>query len=449
MNMTQSPALTQAVTARALQMTLQKARAADVLEHINPVYVPYLEATARTQIFFGGASSGKSVFLAQRDVMDVRRGGRNFLVCRQVGRTLRGSVVQETRRVISEWGLNDEFSINKTDGTVTHRNGYQIVFVGLDDVEKLKSLIPARGVFTDVRIEEATETERATVKQLLKRQRGGEADTPKRLTLSFNPILQSNWIYDEYFKALAWADDQREYRSDDLTILKTTYADNRYLTPDDVKDLEGETDTYYRDVYTLGKWGILGHVIFQNWRVEDLSGMAREFANHRNGLDFGFSSDPAALVVSHYDRKRKAIYIYGELYETGMTNDVLAREMLALIGNRPVTCDSAEPKSITELRQCGVNARGAKKGKDSVEHGIQWLQQQQIVIDVRCINTRNEFASYHWKKDASGRAMRIPADRDNHIIDAMRYAYEDEQNDTDWQTVSELGHVEEFKSKWQ
>lgn len=446
--MTLSPAFTQAVTARAMQMIARRARV-DIHQHINPVYLPYLDATARTQIFFGGASSGKSVFLAQRDVMDVRRGGRNFLVCRQVGRTLRGSVVQEARRVISEWGLTDEFSINKTDGTITHCNGYQIVFVGLDDVEKLKSLIPAHGVFTDVRIEEATETERATVKQLLKRQRGGEADVHKRLTLSFNPILQSHWIYDEYFKGLAWADGQREHRGEGLTIFKTTYADNRYLTPDDVRDLEGETDAYYRDVYTLGKWGILGHVIFQNWRVEDLSGMRNEFTNHRNGLDFGFSSDPAAIIVSHYDRKRKRIYIYDELYETGMTNDVLAREALSLIGNRPVICDSAEPKSIHELRQAGVNALAAKKGKDSVEHGIQWLQQQEIIIDVHCINARNEFASYHWKKDSSGRAMRIPADRENHLIDGLRYAYENEQDDTDWQTVSELGHVEEFKSKWQ
>ena len=396
------------------------------LDRINAVYHPHLANHARVQIYYGGASSGKSVFLAQRDVIDVMRGGRNFLVCRQVGRTLRGSVVQEVRKVISEWGLTDEFSINKTDGTVTNRNGYQIIFAGLDDVEKLKSLVPAKGVFTDVRVEEATECERDTIKQLLKRQRGGDPATAKRLTLSFNPIMRSHWIYHEYFGGIAWADEQKQYSGDGLSILKTTYRDNRYLTADDVRDLESETDNYYRDVYTLGKWGVLGNVIFQNWRVEDLSGMTDQFTNRRIGLDFGFSSDPAALVVTHYDKKRKTIYVYNEHYERGLTNDVLAREVLAKVGRDGVTCDSAEPKSIAELQQYGVGASGARKGKDSVEHGIQWLQQQTIVVDAQCINTRNEFSTYHWKQDSSGHAMRQPVDKDNHIIDALRYAYERE-----------------------
>ncbi len=396
------------------------------LDKINAVYHPYLSNVARVQIVYGGAASGKSVFLAQRDVIDVMRGGRNFLVCRQVGRTLRGSVVQEVRKVIEEWGLSDEFNINKTDGTVTHRNGYQIIFAGLDDVEKLKSLVPAKGVFTDVRVEEATETERTTVKQLLKRQRGGDPGMSKRLVLSFNPIMQSHWIYQEYFGGIAWADDQKQYNGDGLSILKTTYQDNAWLTADDVRDLESETDTYYRDVYTLGKWGVLGNVIFQNWRVEDLSEMADQFTNRRVGLDFGFSSDPAALVVTHYDKKHKTIYLYNEHYERGLTNDVLARELLAKVGQDAVICDSAEPKSIVELKQHGVRANSAHKGKDSVDYGIQWLQQQTIIIDAKCINARNELSTYHWKQDGSGRAMRQPVDKDNHLIDALRYAYERE-----------------------
>lgn len=445
--MTSDTLLVQGVARRVLQLLQAQSNIVSYRDHINPVYLPYLDNMSRVQIFYGGASSGKSVFLAQRDVLDVMKGRRNFLVCRQVGRTLRGSVVQEIKRVIEAWSLQDRFSINKTDGTVTCDNGYQIVFVGLDDVEKLKSITPARGAFTDVRIEEATETERDSVKQLTKRQRGGDPDTPKRLTLSFNPIIQSHWIYDEYFSRIAWADEQTEYAADGLSILKTTYTDNRYLTPEDVSDLENETDTYYRDVYTLGRWGILGGVIFKNWRVEDLSGMMKQFTNRRHGLDFGFSSDPAAVIATHYDRMRRTIYIFDELYETGLTNDVLAREAKAILNADAVTCDSAEPKSITELRQCGLNAIGAKKGKDSVAHGIQWLQQQTIIIDSKCINARNEFSTYHWKKDAGGRSMRVPVDRNNHLIDSLRYAYEDEHDDATWE--SDLGHVEEFKSKWQ
>lgn len=366
------------------------------------------------------------MFLAQRAVLDLLKGGRNYLVCRQVGRTLRGSVISEIRKVIADWDLSSRFNLNKTDGTVTCDNGYQIIFTGLDDVEKLKSLTPAKGVITDIWVEEATETDKATVKQLLKRQRGGDPNTPKRLTLSFNPIVKSNWIYKEYFARINWADDQREYRREELSILKTTYKDNRFLTESDIYDLEHEEDAYYLDVYTLGNWGVLGNVIFKNWRVADLSRMRDEFTNRRNGLDFGFSSDPAALLVSHYDKKRKTIYIYEEIYELGLTNDVLAEDIKALIGRDRLVCDSAEPKSIAELRQYGVNAIGARKGKDSILFGIQWLQQQTIVIDIRCINTRNEFEGYKWVEDKDGNALRRPVDKNNHIIDGARYAYEDD-----------------------
>ena len=393
---------------------------------INPAYLPYLSAEQRIQIFYGGSSSGKSVFLAQRDIIDLLRGGRNFLVCRQVGRTLRGSVVMEARKLINEWGLSSVMSVNKTDGTITCANGYQMVFAGLDDVEKLKSVVPEKGVFTDIRIEEATETNRETVKQLLKRQRGGDASVKKRMTLSFNPILKLHWIYQDYFAPLGWADDQTQYSDDDISILKSWYIHNNFLTPDDIRGLETETDSYYYNVYTLGNWGVLGDVIFTNWRVEDLSGVKDQFTNQRHGLDFGFSSDPAALVSSHYDKTRKRIYIFDELYERGLTNDLLASEVKEKIGNHRVTCDSSEPKSITELKGYNVSAIGARKGKDSVLHGIQWLQQHEIVVDKSCVNTQNELQLYQWKKDKDGNSMRQPVDKNNHIIDALRYAYEDD-----------------------
>jgi phage terminase large subunit len=358
-------------------------------------------------------------------VLDVLKGGRNYLVTRQVGRTLRGSVFTEVNRVINGMGVQHLFNINKSEMLITCLgNGYQIIFAGLDDVEKLKSLVPAKGVITDIWVEEATETERNAVKQLYKRQRGGDPNTPKRITFSFNPILQNFWIYTDYFANIGWTDTQTEYQSDDLSILKTTYKDNRFLTADDIKDLENETDKYFYQVYTLGNWGVLGNVIFTNWSVQDLSGMQDQFVNIRDGLDFGFSSDPAALPHTHYDYTRKTIYIFDELYERGLTNDILAEEVLRICGSNNIPCDSSEPKSIVELRQYGVNASSATKGKDSVIHGIQWLQQQTIIIDPKCINTINEFRQYKWKEDKDGNAIRQPVDKNNHIIDALRYAYE-------------------------
>ena len=157
--------------------------------------------------------------------------------------------------------------------------------------------------------------------------------------------------------------------------------------------------------------------------------MRNQFVNRRNGLDFGFSSNPAAIGVSHYDKMRKTIYVYDEFYDTGYTNDLLAKEIKRMIGNDQIVCDSAEPKSIQELRNHGVNATGAKKGKDSINFGIQWLQQQTIIVDKNCINAQNELRQYKWKEGADGKPVSPPKplDKDNHFIDGgLRYAYEDD-----------------------
>jgi len=397
---------------------------------VNDIYIPHIANYSRTQIFYGGSSSGKSWFLSQRCVLDILAGGRNYLVCRQTARTIRGSVYQQIERVIREAGLSEYFTLNKSDALITCKNGYQIMFAGLDDVEKIKSMVPAVGVITDIWIEEATETERGDVKDLYKRQRGGDEKTNKRMILSFNPILQSHWIYEEHFKAIAWADDQKEYKDDDLSILKTTYKDNRFLTKQDHKDLENERDKYRYNVYTLGNWGILGHVIFTNWKVMDLSGMHAQFTNHRYGLDFGYSVDPSALWVAHYDKQNKRIYVYDELYQRGLTNDLLAEEVKKKIGGEYVVCDSAEPKSIAELQNYGVVAGAADKGKDSVLHGIQWLQQQEIIIDKNCVNTKMEISTAHWQEDAGGNAILKPNDTNDHLISAGRYAHEQDQKAT-------------------
>lgn len=411
----------------------------------NAAYLPYLNNYARVQIFFGGSSSGKSVFLAQRAVWDILKGGRNYLVCRAVAKTIKKSVFQEIKKVIKAWGMLAEFKINESDLTITARNEYQILFAGLDDVEKLKSITPAKGALTDIWLEEATEAEPDDIKQLMKRQRGGKEETLKRFTMSFNPILQSHHIYLTFFSALAWADDQTEYISDELSILKTTHLDNRFLTTQDHADLENEKDPYFRDVYTLGKWGVLGDVIFTNWIIADLDDPASEYylpeaqrTNHRNGLDFGFGGAPAGMPVTHYDKNHKRIYIFKELYEYGLTNDLLAEEVKELIGywrtdesgkricksTQPVTCDSAEPKSISELQKLGINALPAEKGSDSVNFGIQWLQQQTFIIDKRCVKSKTEIQQYQWKKDKDGNSMKVPVDKNNHIIDGLRYGYE-------------------------
>jgi len=394
-------------------------------ELFNDAYYPHLLDNTRMQIYFGGASSGKSFFMGQRTALDALS-GRNSLVLRNVARTIRGSCWNEVVKAISTLPptLRDCFNISKSEMLITaSNNGAQILFAGLDDVEKIKSITPAKGVLTDIWIEEATETSYDDYKQLEKRLRG-ESRHPKRITLSFNPIYREHWLFREFFGG--WVDGATEYHGDGLSILKTTFRDNRFLTEDDRLALENEKDPYYKAVYSDGDWGVLGDVIFRNWRVENLDEFEKRADRLFFGLDFGFSSDPAAGVKLHYDRAHKRIYILDEIYERGLTNDHLARVLKPFAGRNYITCDSSEPKSIAELKGFGINALGAAKGPDSVVHGIQWLQGHEIIVNTKCQNVKNELTLYQWRKDRDGNSMRVPEDRDNHLIDALRYSLESE-----------------------
>lgn len=390
---------------------------------LNAVYVPHLKNEHRYQLYYGGSGSGKSVFLASRCVLDVLQ-GRNYLIVRQVSRTLRQSCWNEITKAINRMGLREYFNVSKSEMVITAvNNGKQILFAGLDDVEKIKSTTPQDGVLTDIWIEEATETYYADFKQLDKRLRG-QSKHKKRLTLSFNPVYKTHWIYAEFFGI--WEDGKSYAESDTVSILKTTYKDNRFLVDDDRAAMENEKDPYFREVYTLGNWGVLGDVIFRNWRAEDLSDISDAYPTRLYGLDFGFSQDPCAAVDCAYDRKHQRLYIFRELWEKGLTNSMLAERLKIFCEHRPICCDSAEPKSIAEIRNFGISAFPAKKGPDSVVHGIQWLQGLEIVVDVSCHHLREELTTYQWKRDKDGNSMAIPEDKNNHLIDALRYAVETE-----------------------
>ena len=387
----------------------------------NPTYYPYLNDETHTQIFFGGSSSGKSYFvIGQRCVIDMLKGDHNYLITRNTQLSVRKSVFNEILKAISFFKVDKLFSVNKTDLVITCHNGYSIMMAGLDDSEKIKSITPAKGVITDIIIEEATETDYAAVKQLHKRLRGF-SKVKKRVMLLFNPILKSHWIFQEYFGN--WDESKNVYKDDNLLIVKTTYKDNKFLTDDDIYQLENEKDKYWRDVYTYGNWGVLGHVIFTNYVFRDLTEERKRFDNLRCGLDFGYT-DPTGIIKSHLDMARKRLYILDESYETGLTNDLLAVEIRRVCGDELVTCDSEDPKSIQELRNLGISATGAMKGKGSINFGIQWLQQFQIIIDNKCQNFKNEIQQYRWQEDKDGNVLPIPVAKNDHLIDPLRYACE-------------------------
>ena len=417
----------------------------------NPCYLPYLEDQTPLQIYFGGSSSGKSVFVVgQRAVFDLLHGGRNYLIARNVSSTLRTSVFNEIDKVITEWGLRDLFTVNKAEMTFTCRNGYQAILKGLDDPEKIKSITPKKGIITDIVIEEATETTKDAYKQLTKRLRGTtRGNIQKRVTLLFNPILKSHWIYKEFFNG--WIDGVDLLRLDKILIFKTTHLNNQFLSDQDHAALEAETDEYYYNVYTLGNWGVLGDVVFTNWHVEDIKSnpdLLKTFDIFRHGLDFGFTNDPTAYNKIYYHKASKRLYILDEWNARGVTNDDISRAVRPFVGDDVIVCDSAEPKSIVELSALGVNAAGARKGKDSVNHGIQWLKQQKIIIDASCQHTRSNFEVYHWTKNKAGEVLNIPVDRDNHHIDAIRYAMEDLMLTAGDDEIEEVGDLLTAEVDW-
>jgi len=380
---------------------------------MNPVYRQAKNTDKRYRILYGGAGSGKSHFVAQETILNMLNNKHmNYLVVRKVGKTLRNSVFRLLTDLINEYNLNGYFNINKTEMSISCLSGAKLITSGLDDVEKLKSITGINRIW----IEEASEITEKDFNQLDLRLRG-VSSVNYQMTLTFNPISELHWLKKTFF----------DVGKPNSFVLKTTYLDNKFLDKEYrrvLNHLQEEDYQYYR-IYALGEWGTLGNLIYTNWEKKNLTKM--QFDNIFHGVDFGFSNDPTAYVKLHYDKKHKTIYILDELYQTDMFIDELAAELKDKVNNY-VMCDSSEPRSIEDLRRHGINARAAKKGPDSVEHGIKFIQRHKIIVDSSCINTIKELTSYKWKEDKNGNVLPKPVDANNHILDALRYALETEMS---------------------
>ena len=225
----------------------------------NDVYLPYLDNTDRYLVFYGGGSSGKSYFIAQRYIYKLIHPQRcNLLVVRQTGDTNRRSTFPLLKQVISNWNLAEHFKVNESDMRIICKlTGNEVAFAGLDDVEKIKSITFSNGELTDIWVEEATETQEADINQLKVRLRGGKSK--KQIVLSFNPINIQHWIKKHFIDSKL------------ATVCFSTYKDNKFLTDDDRKALEDlkYIDEYTYEVYCLGKWGILGKTVFNARAIQN------------------------------------------------------------------------------------------------------------------------------------------------------------------------------------
>jgi phage terminase large subunit len=227
-----------------------------------------------------------------------------------------------------------------------------------------------------------------------------------------------SWVYERFHNQI----------DEDATILKTTYLDNKFLPDKYVQSLlklKSTNYTYYK-IYCLGEFGTLGKQIFTNYRVEDLSNH-KQINKLRVGQDYGYSEDITACILIDIDVINKKLYVIDEFTGKGLLTDEIASGLINRGWHKYTNVgDSAELRLIQELRNKGINIKPAKKGKDSVLHGITYLQQFEIIIDKRCLTTIEEFANYTWEKDKkTGEYINKPIDKYNHTIDSVRYGVED------------------------
>ena len=374
------------------------------------VYENIADYSNRFEVYYGGAGSGKSYGALQKVLLKALKYKRKVLVLRKIQNTVKDSVWALMKAHLTASGYYDACRINKSDYEIELPNGSIFLFKGLDDPEKIKSI---DGI-TDIVIEEATELTEDDYTQLNLRLRAKADD--KQIYLMFNPISKKNWVYDYFFV--------REL-PDNVKIVKTTYQDNKFLDDEyraELERLKDRNPAYYR-IYCLGEFATLDKLVFPVYETKIISEADIQGLKRWIGLDFGYINDPSAIVWGYIDTERKTIYVTGEYVKRGMKNNEIAETMIDLGVHKDKSYgDSAERKSIDEIRDKGVNIDPTEKGKDSIIHGIQWIQQYNLIVDERCFKVREELDNYTWKKDKkTGEYINEPVDTFNHTIDAIRY----------------------------
>lgn len=343
----------------------------------------------------------------------------NTLVVRKVERTLRDSCYSDLKWAIERLGVSHLWQCTTSPLEITYKpTGQKIIFRGLDSPFKITSISVPHGVLNFLWLEEAYEILKEDEFNIIDESIRGKLPDGyfKRVTITFNPWSEMHWLKRRFF----------DVPLDNVLAMTTTYRCNEWLSETDIamyEDIRRRSPSRAR-IACDGEWGVAEGLVFDNWRVEDLSEQIPRFDNIRAGMDFGYAADPNALVKLHIDSKRKTIYVFDEYYQAGMTDAELLRVCKDFFGTLYVTCDSADPKTIDYLAVNNVRAVGAVKGADSILRGIRWLQGFDIVIDKKCANFIKEISQYAWEKDKFDNVMAKPVDVNNHLIDAMRYSVE-------------------------
>jgi len=350
----------------------------------------------------------------------------NLLVVRKTFRTLKDSCFTELKWAITRLAVQDHWKITESPLQMTYiPTGQTIYFRGLDDPLKVTSITVDVGYLCWMWIEEAYEIMKEADFDILDESiRGQVADGLfKQITLTFNPWNEHHWIKKRFFDA---APDV------DILALTTNFMCNEWLDAADKKVFETMRKNNPRRfrVAGLGEWGIVEGLVYENWEEQEFDiEVIKKIAAIRSafGLDFGYTNDPSALWCGMVDVKAKIIYVFDEMYKQGMSNEAIHQDITKM-GYRKerIRADSAEPKSIDRLRELGMsNIKAARKGKDSVNNGIDYIQDFKIIVHPRCVNFLTEISNYTWDTDKFGKKINKPIDDFNHLLDAMRYGMEE------------------------
>lgn len=404
-------------------------------------YKTFWNFRGRYRVCKGSRASKKSKTTALWYIYNLmKQPEANLLVVRKTGRTLKDSCYTELKWAAKRLNVEHlwNFNLSPLEATYTP-TGQKIYFRGLDDPLKVTSITVDVGCLCWLWIEEAYEILKEEDFDTLDESIRGEVPEGlwKQITLTFNPWNERHWIKHRFFDIIVGTDAEGKpiYKerptpiSDDGDILAitTNYLCNEWLDAADIRVFERMRLNNPRrySVAGLGGWGIVDGLIYERWKEQNFTIEDVKQCETVAGLDFGYTNDPTAFFIGFLDSTNKRLYVWDEIYQKGMSNRKIFEAINeAGYSKERITGDSAEPKSIDELKGYGLRIKGALKGKDSIKNGIQWIQDLEIIIHPRCVNFITEIGNYTWDKDKFGNAVNNPIDDFNHLMDAMRYALE-------------------------
>lgn len=402
-----------------------KSKKVKLPELVGKGYKDFWNFKGRYRVCKGSRASKKSKTTALFFIYSMMKyPGANLLVVRKVYRTLKDSCFTDLKWAINTLGVQDYWSVKESPLEIIYiPTGQKILFRGLDDPLKVTSITVETGNLCWAWIEEAYEINKEQDFNMLDESIRGTVEEPlyKQITLTFNPWNERHWLKKRFF----------DVEDDNIMAKTTNYMCNEWLDDSDKKlfeDMKKNNPRRYQ-VAGLGNWGIVEGLVYENWEekkfdVNEIS--KRKGVKSAFGLDFGYTNDPSAFFCGLIDVANKEIYVFDEIYKNAMKNRQIAEEIIRKgYGKEKIVADSQEPKSIDELYDLGLKGiRKSRKGRDSINNGVQYIQDYKIIIHPRCVNFITEISNYMWDKDKFDNPVNKPVDDFNHLMDAMRYALE-------------------------